>query len=471
MRNVNFIAETNSIRIIIKGGIILQIIPTLGAEEKRINNYFDGLAISATHKILFFIIMMAYFFEQMDNWNFGFIAPQLVKSWGLSMADIGRINTYYFLGMTLGGLTGGLISDFIGRRKTFLGAILVFSLGSLANGLTSDLTLFILFRAVTGFGVFCLMVCSQAYIAEISPAESRGRWQGLIAAVGFSAVPFIGAMCRLIIPMADEAWRWIFYFGGLGVVGFFIGLKYLKESPRWLVAHHRVQEAEQAVKAITGVSVDLSQAAMQVEVRESAWVTLLGMFSRKFIQRTLVLFSFIVCTTPATFVVTVWTPMMINKRGFSIEESLTASFILMIGVPFGCFVSSFVSDKGGRKIPLVSVAAVCAVFALLFTQVTSLVSLTLCGFCLISCVMATGFISFSYIAESYPTRMRNTAVGIHNATGRFATAFMQSMVPVIFASAGFNGVYNTVALLLVAPLAIVLIWGLRTGGKPLEEIS
>jgi putative MFS transporter len=444
---------------------------TLTAGGKIVSNYFDGLPVSTTHKILFFVIMMSYFFEQMDNWNFGFIAPQLVQSWGLSMTDIGRINFFYFIAMTLGGLAGGFISDVIGRRKTFLGAILLFSIGSVVNGLTSDLTIFTIARAATGFGVFCLMVCSQAYIAEISPAENRGKWQGLIAAVGFSAVPVIGALCRMIIPLGAEAWRWIFYFGGLGLAGFLIGLKYLKESPRWLVAHKRVAEAETVIEQISGVKVDLSEAATKVELKESAWKTIVGMFSFKYLKRTLVLFSFVALTTPAGFVVTVWTPMMINKKGFSIEDSLTASFILMIGVPVGCFVASLISDKGGRKIPMCAAAVAGAVFSVIFTQVSSLFALTAIGFILIACFMCMSFISFSYIAESYPTRMRNTATGIHNATGRFATSFMQTLVPVIFAGSGFVGVYNTVAAMMLAPIVIVLIWGIRTGGKSLEEIS
>ena len=92
---------------------------TVNKEERLLNNYFDGLEVSTVHKILFFIIMMAYFFEQMDNWNFGFIAPALMKSWSLTMVDVSKITFAYFMAMTLGGLTGGIISDFIGRRKTF----------------------------------------------------------------------------------------------------------------------------------------------------------------------------------------------------------------------------------------------------------------------------------------------------------------------------------------------------------------
>ena len=441
------------------------------ADGKRINNYFDCLPVSGMHKLVFYIIMMAYFFEQMDNWNFGFIAPQLIKTWGLQMSDIGTINFWYFIGMTLGGLTGGFISDIIGRRKTFLFAIMLFSTMSVLNGWTSDLTVFTVSRALTGFGVFCLMVCSQAYIAEMSPAETRGMWQGRIAAVGFSAVPFIGLLCRVIIPISPEAWRWIFYFGGLGLIGFLLAFKYLEESPRWLVAQGRVDEAEKVIERITGIRISLEEASKKVEPRENIMETIVGMFSSKYIKRTMVLICFMALTTPATFTVTNWTPLMISKKGFSIEETLTASFILMIGVPVGCYIASLISDMGGRKLPLCAVTGASAIFAVIFTQVESLMMLTIVGFCLIAVCMAIGFISFSYIAESYPTRMRNSCVGIHNGIARFSVAGMQKVIPVLSAAGGFTMVYGAVAVLLVIPIAVVLIWGMRTGGKSLEDIS
>ena len=229
------------------------------------NNYFDGLEVTGPYKMLFFIIMFAYFFEQMDNWNFAFIAPSLMADWGITMADIGKINFAYFVAMTIGGLTGGVISDFIGRRKTFLGSVLIFSIASVANGFAPNVLIFTITRALTGFGVFCLMVCSQVYIAEMTPSATRGKWQSLTASIGFIAAPFIGILCRAVIPLSPSAWRYIFLLGGLGILGFFVGLKYLKESPRWLVAQGKVNEAEQVIEELTKVKVDLSEVAFKVE--------------------------------------------------------------------------------------------------------------------------------------------------------------------------------------------------------------
>ncbi|WP_088225268.1 MFS transporter [Desulfosporosinus sp. FKB] len=438
---------------------------------KKINNYFDGLEVSTSHKILFFIIMMAYFFEQMDNWNFGFVAPALMKAWGLNMASVSKITFTYFMAMTLGGLTGGIISDFIGRRKTFLGAIFLFSVASIANGFASNLSMFIVTRALTGFGIFCLMVTSQAYIAEMTPSATRGKWQGLTASVGFCAAPIVGALCRVIIPLNPEAWRYIFYFGALGFIAFAIGLKYLKESPRWLVTQGRLPEAEEVIEQISGVRVDLSEAATKVVPRDKPMEVLSGMFSAKYIKRTLVLLIFLLLTTPAVFVVTNWTPTLLNQMGMSVTDSLQASFILMIGVPFGLFISSLVSDKGGRKIPIATLCIIGGVLGIIFGRVKGFFPIVTIGFFLIACFMAMSFISFSYIAESYPTKMRNTATGVHNGAGRLATSVFQLIIPVLFVQYKFVGVYSVVALMLVIPVIVLLVWGIRTGGKSLEEIS
>ncbi|EGW41876.1 MFS transporter [Desulfosporosinus sp. OT] len=439
--------------------------------KKSNHNYFDELEVTSIHKLLFFIIMLAYFFEQMDNWNFGFIAPALMKSWHINMAAVGKINFAYFVAMTLGGLTGGIISDFIGRRKTFLGAILLFSLASIANGFAQSIEVFTITRALTGFGVFCMMVTSQVYIAEMSPAATRGKWQSLTASIGFMAAPLVGLLCRVVIPLRPEAWRYIFFLGGLGLIGFIMGLKYLKESPRWLVSKGKREAAEEVIEQLTKVKVDLTEVASKVEPRVKTLDVLVGLLSPKYIKRTVVILFFVLLTVPAGFVITNWTPTLLNQRGLSVNDALTASSLLMFGVPAGCYLSSLIADKGGRKIPMAIMALSVAVLAVIFGKISGFVPIVLCGFLLIAVNMAMNFITFSYIAENYPTKMRNTSTGIHNAAGRLATSALQLYIPVVFAQYKFTGVYNMVAILVCIPVAVLLLWGLRTGGKSLEEIS
>ena len=95
----------------------------MSASVRRTNNYFDGIAIAKPHLFVLAISVLSYFFEQMDNSNFSFIAPALTDSGFISKEKIATITSTYFLGMTLGGLLGGVLSDFFGRRKTFLVAV------------------------------------------------------------------------------------------------------------------------------------------------------------------------------------------------------------------------------------------------------------------------------------------------------------------------------------------------------------
>jgi len=442
-----------------------------GMTGRFANNYFDGLPVRGIHAGLFFIIMAAYFFEQFDNWNFGFIAPALSHTWQLKPTDIATIMFWYFIGMTSGGFLGGVISDFIGRRKTFLISIVIFSVSSVVTGFTDSFAIFTLFRALTGFGVFCMMVTSQAYIAEMAPCETRGMWQGRVAAVGFCAVPFVALACRMVIPMAEEAWRFIFYAGGLGVVPFLLGLKYLKESPRWLVTHGRIKEAEEVVTYLTGKDIDLSEAAKTVQPKIAVKDVLTGMFTRKYIGRTVLLIFLFVTTVPAGFLVANWTPQLLKMLGFSVTETLTAMTIISIGVPLGCFLNSLVADKGGRKMPLAILAVCAAVTAFLFGGMKALTMLTIAGFAVTVFNLALSFLLFSYTAESYPTRMRNTATGFHNGLARLSVSGSQFFIPVIHQAYGFSGIFTAVAILFFLPVIPLLLWGKRTGGRSLEEIE
>ncbi|WP_084515937.1 MFS transporter [Desulfovibrio cuneatus] len=476
------------------------------AAGRKPNNYFDGLAVTGMHKAVFFILMLAYFFEQMDNWNFGFIAPAVFASWGLDKAAsnqaMASIIFWYFIGMTSGGFLGGIISDIIGRRKTFLIAIVMFSSCSVINGLPiASFELFVASRALTGFGVFCLMVCSQAYIAEMSPAESRGKWQGLVAAVGFMAVPVIAFLCRIIVPLSPQAWRLIFYIGGTGMFGFFLALKYLPESPRWLVAQGRLAEAEAVVQRVTHQNIDLSAMAKNVPAPTNAGRNMLDMLSPAYIKRTVVLFMVFVTTVPAGFMFTSWTGKLLasipqldpitkapmadaaGKALMVYDQAtmLTIMTIISCGVPAGCYLASVIADKGGRKIPIMcclGLSALCAYLFGVFAEHVYFVAL--CGFLLSVFNMAISFMVFSYTAESYPTRMRNTATGTHNAVARLSVSGSNLLIPTILATFGgaVNGInydipalFNSAAVLFAAPILIIAFMGERTGGRSLEDIK
>ena len=120
---------------------------------------------------------------------------------------------------------------------------------------------------------------------------------------------------------------------------------------------------------------------------------------------------------------------------------------------------------------MAAMAITVAVLSVIFGKLEGFVPIVVCGFLMIGAAMALNFITYSYIAENYPTRMRNTSTGIHNAAGRLSTSVLQLYIPFVFAQYQFSGVYNLVAIMVCLPVAVLLLWGMKTGGKSLEEIS
>lgn len=436
------------------------------------NNYFDGLKVTKRHLFLFAIIASSYFFEQFDNANFGYISPSFMASMKVSPQVLANITSLYYMGMTLGGMTGGIISDIIGRRKTLLLSMFLFSAGSVLTGLATDVTLFTMARTVTGFGVMCMMVVTIAYMAELSPKESRGKWEALIAGIGYISIPLVGVICRAVVPLHPNAWRYILFLGGLGLVAWVLGLIYLKESPRWLVSKGRVTEAEEVIYSLTGTHVDLSDVNSAVKERSQLTKVVAEMFSPLYLKRTIILLVTLCSSVVSAQILAPWMTTLLKMTGYTTQDSITLATIFAIGFPLGQFAAAYFSDKGGRKIPIIVFSILASIMAILFLFTTgSFYLVAIAGLLVNAFVTARAFIIHPYVAESYPTKLRNTVTGLLNGIARFASSGAQLIVPALFAGFGIGGVYGFIAGLGVIIAIVVSVFGWRSAHRSLEAIN
>ena len=136
----------------------------------------DRLPISAWHRRMLWIVAIPLFFDLSDIFTFSYAAPVLVRRWGLTVDDVALHTAAGFLGIFLGGLPGGALSDRIGRKRAMFVFVPIFSLFSLANGLASDLPTLLTVRFLTGIGISSATVAVVTYIAEMYPARDRGRF-------------------------------------------------------------------------------------------------------------------------------------------------------------------------------------------------------------------------------------------------------------------------------------------------------
>ncbi|MFQ3339149.1 MAG: SP family sugar:H+ symporter-like MFS transporter, partial [Colwellia sp.] len=168
------------------------------------------------------------------------------------------------LGCALGALMAGPISDRFGRKPIMIITAIIFAISAFGSGISSSSAEFIFYRLIGGLGIGAASVLAPAYIAEVAPAALRGRLatlQQLAIVLGLFAaflsnflIASVAGGSEAILMLDIAAWRWMFWVELLPAVLFLVGVIFIPESPRYLVAQGKIEEARAIFKRIaTGV--------------------------------------------------------------------------------------------------------------------------------------------------------------------------------------------------------------------------
>jgi MFS transporter, putative metabolite:H+ symporter len=448
---------------------------TVSNSEKR--HYLDEARMCMEHYKFLIILALAYAFDQMDLFTFSFVAPALTKHWGVSMEWIGVVNSCTFVGMLFGCWFGGWLSDVIGRRKAFLFSVVFFSTFSILNGVAPNRELFLVFRTLTGFGILSMVVVAMVYITEILPAASRGKWQAISLATGLLSVPVIGQVAEKIVPSSPEGWRYIFFIGGTGFIIFALALTWLKESPRWLITKGRYAEAEVVIQRfMPDTKVDINQEASlpsngAVIKKEAGTIEALKeIFSKKYAQKTSVLIIMVCMITVGYFMFFAWMPTLLSEYGFSLDDALWMTALVSFGSPIGNYLAAAFTDKGGRKIPIVIYSVLVGVLTIIFGTIKIPMLIVGIGFVIRVLMDGVFVVMWSYLAESYPTHIRNSGTGFIYSTGRLLTAGAMVVVPMIYKNFGYATLFSIIGIMFLVVAVSTGLWGEKTAGRSLDEI-
>lgn len=184
------------------------------------------------------------------------------KNFGIDNKVLGFAVASALLGAAVGALTAGRIADRIGRLAVMKIASVLFLISAIGTGLAPSVWAIVLFRIVGGIGVGIASVIAPAYIAETSPPRIRGRLgslQQLAIVTGIFLALSIDALLAFIAGDAGkelwlnaEAWRWMFLLMSVPAVVYGLLTFTIPESPRFLVARHRIPEARKVLTLLLG---------------------------------------------------------------------------------------------------------------------------------------------------------------------------------------------------------------------------
>lgn len=431
--------------------------------------------ITPTHRRWGGILGFLFVFDLIDLNSFAYVAPALRTEWGLSIGQVGAITSAGFVGMFLGAIVGGRLSDRIGRRPTLIGAAFFYSLFSLLSAFSAEPWTLGVMRVLTGLGLQAMTGVLLVWVSEMFPRSLRGRCQALLLAIGLAGVPIAAWVARLVVPLGHGTWRWIFVVGALGAVGGVVALRTLPESVRWRAGHGLavdarelglVERMERQAEARTGQPLPVPVPDRPV-VPGRLTELLRGATLRKTVVASLVCVFLIL----SFYGFSSWVPTLLVERGYSTTQSLTYSSILAIAAVPGALLAMPIIDRFERRTVVLALQCVVAVLLLLFGLIDHPAAIIVCGFGA-AMLMQTGVAAlYTYIAEVFPLHLRGLGSGIANGSGRLAGVLGGLLVAALYSGFGVMAVYTYLAVAALLMGLVLGVFGERTTNRRLEEIE
>lgn len=429
--------------------------------EAAVAEHLNGLRFGRAHRRVWLLAAMGIMLDGFDFFIMGVAIPLIAADWGITPLQTGMLASSAIVGAIVGAAVMGPLSDRIGRRLAFRIDLAMFVVFALASALAPDIGWLIAFRFLLGVGIGADYPISASYVAEISPQRLRTRL--LIGAFSFQAVgQLLGALVGLAILLVQPdpgAWRWMLAFGVIPAVIIVILRRNVPESPLWLAARARTEEAVAALSRFTGRPVSAAEIdADAARAEPSAPTERVGL--RRLLRRD---------TAGATVLTSVpWFFMDIATYGIGVfTPTVLAALALSSAANTPFIADDITATEGAAVLDLFLVAGFA--LALLLVRRRGLVVLQATGFVVMAAALAVlaatqgltagsavqtvlvfaAFAAFNLFmnagpnattysmpADAFPTVLRGAGAGFAAAAGKTGAALGTFLFPLLQHSLG-----------------------------------
>ena len=433
----------------------------------------DRLPISSFHYRIFWLVGAGMFFDGYDLYVAGGVLASLIQSKFSTLPQNLQFISLTFVGMTLGSLITGFVGDRFGRRFTYQINLLIFGLASLAAAFAQDMTQLNVCRFVQGLGLGAEIVVGYSTMTEFVPPKTRGRWLSMMAFIVVAGFPVTSLLGYLIIPAFG--WRPMFVIAGIGSLIVWYLRKNLPESPRWLEAQGRTEEAEALMKTIETEAAGGKPLPPVVVPAPVAQVVAADMLKPPLLQRMIVGSWVLITINTLIFGFVIFLPQFFLRQGLTITNSLAYTLVLSAASLVGCVCGAWSSDAIGRRWSIILASIVTIVSGYIYARFDAAsdpaIVLTV-GFVLIVAIyVQTAILYGVYTPELFPTEIRLRANGICNMFGRGATVVSPFIVGALMGSSGLPGVIWLMIGLVLVQILVVWAWGVEPRNRGLEDVA
>jgi MFS transporter, putative metabolite:H+ symporter len=442
-------------------------------ETNSIAARIEQIPVGKFHRRFITLVSLGGWFDFYDIYMMAYIGAALQQSGFLSLHQFSTAIAAGFLGMFTGTIVFGMGSDRMGRRSAFVTMLLIYSLFTLAGAFAPSAAWLVVLRFFAGIGIGAELVVIDTYVSEMVPSTARGRYVAITQTTGFTAVPVVAILVRLLVPthFLMEGWRWVMVIGSLGSALAWYFRRSLPESPRWLESRGRHQEAQQVVAMLESDSPDrasVPEAAAQPPASERA--SFAELWRPPYRRRTIMLVIFHALQTIGYYGFANWAPTFLLRRGVSLLHSLEYTLLIALVSPLGPAIAVWTSDKLERKWSIVVTALLIAVFGLGFAFWSLPAMIVVSGALVTLCSNWFSALLHAYQSELFPTRLRATGVGFTYSWSRLSAVFSSLLIGAVLVH-GVPAVFALLAAAMCGVALVIGIFGPRTNRIALEQLS
>lgn len=399
----------------------------------------------------------------------GFAFLQMSPQLGMSGYQSGLVGTAALVGIFVGGLFFGYVTDRVGRQIMYTINLLTLVVMSVLSAVVVEPWQLIAARFLLGVAIGADYPIATSLLAEFLPVRRRGAMLGTLI-TSWSAGALVAALVGWALSNV-EPYGWRLMLASAAVFGLVIVLARIgtPESPRWLLLKGRVDEAKQVVKRVYGL--DLHRLAAPAEPPKT---DMREVFRGVYLKHTIFVGIFWGCQVVPLYAVATFGPVILQQ--LDVESHLityVGAVVINALILVGCLPGLYWVDRFGRR-PLVIWGFVFMTLglALLVPGEGAPLPLIIAGFAIYALAAgAANILEWVYPQELFPTHIRATAVGVGTAFSRVWAAGGTFLVPILLETFGLGITMLFEAAVTLVGLVVSIFLATETKGRSLDEAS
>ena len=356
-------------------------------------------------------------FDGYDLVIYGVVLPLLMQEWGLTTVQAGLLASSALFGMMFGAMCFGTLSENLGRKKTIIMCVTIFSGFTFLGAFAENPTQFAVLRFLAGLGIGGVMPNVVALMTEYAPKRIRST----LVAVMFSGYA-IGGMSSALLGawlVGDYGWKIMFYIAGVPCLFLPILCKYLPESLMFLTQKNKNTEVAKIVTKIAPERKITAQTQFTLpEVNAVDQAPLKALFQQGRSTSTFMFWlAFFMCLL-MVYALGSWLPKLMLQSGYSLWASMMFLFALNIGGMLGAIGGGVLADRFHIKKVLTTLFVVGALALILLgfnsPQIVLYSLIAIAG----AATIGSQILLYTFVAQFYPASVRSTGMGWASGIGR-----------------------------------------------------